>query len=272
MSIRVTDIKQPTGSVGAPGEVPGFMLNYVNEGPPFYETVTIRRWGSGTRSSNDGYGNVMTHTYDYDVTEAFTRSPRQELYTINGGAQIFNAPWSLGAPLSATRNEIFGITPTEWLNWINSHPNNFVMSMQKPFYYPRESDYYLGRHYAIFELSKSVTGDFLTIDYTSESNPEENFTTTSGTLPFMPVKFNFSGSLPNGGGTADFSLMDVIFLSDISIIDADVYDYFTYPTSSITNWRDLRGEYTATVDTSGASGWWDEGSNSVVHHISVTLA
>jgi len=75
MSIRVSNVLKVPEMV----EVSELFSTLIDdqsaiEAPPFYETLTMRFWGSGTRVRVDGT-TVTTEEIDYDESASFSREP-----------------------------------------------------------------------------------------------------------------------------------------------------------------------------------------------------
>lgn len=252
--IRTRDI----GVIRDPGYGLRFLLSTLasqagldghGEAPAFYETITIRHWGSGLRQktfAGSPYGLTVYESVDYDETKTFTRIPLNTdvihgvSYTTDyGKIDIFDR--ATGDP------------PGDGLFKAGLYriPNYSVPDLRRhyvvPFFEGTTGGVVIGTRTINYadpaetDVTEDIEAsfDFLPWEWVADPNPTVNLND-----PWDLIWF------PTGGG--GFASIR------------------PYPASSITNWRDIRGTYSFSWDDTEFDGSWD--SNDVEHNTSYTLS
>lgn len=210
------------------------------EAPPFYETITVRFWGSGTRYKLEGTTST-TEVIDYDESKTFSRQPLAK-YDETLPAFPSVAPRAAVSKFTLNLPSLY-----------HDHPGEMVCVMQSGLANGFNRTPYFGRHYlkfVFYEEGPTVSigvGTIVSTLGTTVSNietaflylpPEWGFTFVGVRTPYD--KWVMAGGL---GG------------SDLDI-------------SGITNWRDIRGTYESSDPE--PLGSWD--TNTVVNNTSITIA
>lgn len=241
MSIRTVDVGRSVGMSGIK-DIFSFIIEDQPsiEAPDFYTSITVRSWGSGVRTRDEG-GSVRYQEIDYDESATFTREPASKYYR---PGVIF----SLWSP-QGTVDKQFSHMPS------GIHPDAGKMTcmMQRGMSAPSGQVIpYIGRHYLKFffhELRSSVLIGTQTIypdvgpDVVTDIFEDFFFDPPVWGNTVTPTNPREPYDELRGGGMA----LDI---------------------SGISNWRDIRGTYTGTESES--LGIWD--TNTVVRNASVAIS
>ena len=216
------------------------------EAPPFYSGITMRRWGSGSRAkAYTSPDRTVTETFSYDETAVFTRIPLSASVSF-----IESARSAYGS-----RDEFRPAIPVN---------TKCLLGLARPF--PSRMAVHLGRQYLMgrfYKIVEDLTVGSREVNYDNPATPDVT-TDMIGAVEFFTWQWNFSS-----GHSGD---------------PRDPYDEFLMPVgsgygidgmaavaaSAISNWRDMRGTYSASKNDSDLDGSWD--TNSVTHHVSLTIS
>lgn len=220
----------------------GIDFNARGEAPDYYETVTVRHWGSGTRTKVlTGPARTVTETISYDESATFTRIPIHTSVTHVATDQLAYGAVDQFEPDPPGSGECYiGIARM-----------------------PRNTPY-LSRHYLIFDFYETRDVDIGTtdVDYDDPGTPDTSDPITIG-LEFLPWYWSTDPTPPTNFGDP-WNVLNFYQggggFSSIAQFDP----------SSISDWRDLRGTYSVTVADSDIDGSWD--TNTITHHTSITVA
>lgn len=220
----------------------GYSLAQLTEAPDFYTSITVRRFGSGTREKVVGSATI-TEEYDYDESVTFTRVP---IATFAG-------------------------TPTRWqtaFSCVDSFPvllpapgsdpsTDCCITMTSP---ANSRTIHLRRHYLnlwYYWLTELVTVGTQTI-----SDPYE-VTDIVNDFEFVAPAWSYTAAVPDFGEFYD--------QWEIAVGASGALGGFAYiQAADIADWLDLRGTITKTVNDSDLDVTWD--TNSVTHSVSLTIA
>jgi len=231
--IRTRDIMSFRHDLGL-GYLLRLLANIYGEAPAYYSSVTVRHWGDGTRVSIDTSATT-TQTIEYDESATFSRAPIHTSAVYNSTDQLEFGTMDLFVP-----------DPPE-----DGTCHIKIKGM------PR-SNPYLSRHYLDFNFyeTRDVNVGVEAIDYFNPLIPDTSGPLMKG-IDFMP--WEWSGGGVNFGDPWDVLSIPIGWLYSPSPIDL----------SAITDWRDLRGTYTVSVNNSDIDGSW--ATNSLVHNTSITI-
>lgn len=269
MSIRIGTLKQPIGTTElyspdfglyAPMDQPAksFIAPYTREAPPFYQTLTIQKSGSGSRSIDYGL-YVLTQNFDYDTTETFTRAPLWKYKKEDNPFSLLNNQTTLDALYPTLVQELSLNGTNDFLLYMDLNPFRSYFGVP-----------YLKRHYLIAKCIKSIAPPPIdgteTVEYADM--PELNYSTD-----IVGYSSSFGGVwfyTPYEDEPETPSPKDLPTRIRLGDSPESLIPEFSLPVSSVVNWRDLRGEYEKTFYSADYDSSWD--SNSVQHSIKVTFS
>lgn len=265
MSTRIADIKIPKKlppEFGSGKLLPEFFKNILSyttsriEAPPFYESVTMRYWGSGTRELAITEGTI-TDTISYDVSKTFSRVDMRSdavyfsTYRSSDGSYDYFDP-QVGGAVGTVGLPALGCYIGMQSGWADR-------LLQLP---------YLARHYLLLkyydEIEDQVVGT-RAVDY-DDPEIEDTSDDLLSFITFDPPLWDYIG----GAGPADYGSPYDEWLVPFGP------DFFNFPSEGIPldissiNWRDLRATFVGTVNDSDIDDSWD--TNDVVHRVSIEIS
>lgn len=216
---------------------------YTTDAPAFYGSVTVRRWGSGARSKAlTGPARTVTESYDYDESVTFIRIAANA--SVNSGGR-FQSPVGLIDYFSASSPPA---SDTDCLILMGDASSRSLPDFGK---------HHLRLHY--YKLIDPVTVGTLATNFDDSGTPDTSEDIVSF-IEFTPPEWGYSTPPTDYG-----QLYDQWMIIAGAAIGTD-----TQVDLGCTPSRDIRGTYTASFNDADIDGSWD--TNSVVHHVSLTLS
>ena len=227
---------------------PGSPISGLAEAPDFYTGLSIRQWGTGTRSAAlTAPARTETQSISYDVTKVFTRVPRLSLISGPGSTLIAYPP-----------SDIFPVSDPgdgECVLGVDT-------ALQHGIGFP-----YLSRHYlstSFYAVEGGANAGTYTIDYDDPGTDDESGAIT-GDLLFETWSWEYSASHSGDGGDP----FDELWVPFQSPLAGSPQDWWKIPATDFTNWRDVRGTYTASIADSDLDGSSD--TNDVKHYVTLEI-
>lgn len=219
-----------------------FANGYSTEAPDFYGDITVRKWATGLRSvALTGPNRTVTETYDYDESVTFTRIPHNTDSTFlfsetnpRSSMDTFGAP---NPPTSDTDCYIMMGDASA-----RSYPD-FGKHHLRLFFYKLIDPVTVGTYAVNYDDPGTPDTSEDIVSFVEFTAPEWDYSNPSHDYGELYDVWNIVCGIPEGSGTVDLG---------------------------VTASRDIRGTYTASINDADIDGSWD--TNSVVHHVSLTLS